>query len=84
MRFNTRRAGRHLDIVLISAERWRPDETGIARPAHYASHLRDCGVADLIIVTHKVAPQDLVTRVMESVRAAASDCARGVDASPAR
>ena len=64
--FQHRRAGRDLDIVLVSAERWRDGEWTLPAGSlrEPVSALRR---AILICVTHRVAPPDVVQRVTNAV-----------------
>jgi tetraacyldisaccharide 4'-kinase len=68
--FQHRRAGRHADVVLVSAERWRADERLLP-----AGSLREppsaLRRASLIIVTRRVATADTVGRVREAIQAIA-------------
>jgi tetraacyldisaccharide 4'-kinase len=70
--FQHRRAGRLVDVVLVSAERWREGERLLP-----AGSLRESPAAlrraSLVIVTHKIATPDVVERVMAAVTRAAPD-----------
>jgi tetraacyldisaccharide 4'-kinase len=66
--FQHRRAHRDLDIVLISAERWR-DDLEMLPAGPLREPLRSLGRADLVIVTRKSARDEDVASVVGAVRA---------------
>jgi tetraacyldisaccharide 4'-kinase len=68
--FQHRRAARHADIVLVSAERWRDGERVLPAGSLRESP-RALRRATLVIVTHKVASPDTVKNVVRAIGAEA-------------
>lgn len=66
--FQHRRAGRSLDIVLISAEKWRPD-LNLLPAGPLREPLSSLRRADLIVVTQKSASDDDVAAVVRAIPA---------------
>jgi tetraacyldisaccharide 4'-kinase len=64
--FQHRRAGRHADIVLISAERWRRDSR-VLPAGPLREPWRALRRASMVLVTHRIAPLATVACVTQAV-----------------